>query len=162
MAKNVSTVAALLLAAVLPAAAGGPAELPPVLGATELFARHDRSGVGLSGFDPVSYFAGEPRPGRADLELVWAGLAWRFSSAANREAFRRDPAVYAPRLGAYDAAAAADGRLVEADPTRFALVAGRLYLFRDAAGQRRFVAEPALAAAAEKRWPDLSRELVKP
>src|ERR687897_3752699 len=68
------------------------------------------SGVALDGFDPVSYFLGNgPKPGLPEHELVWGGVAWRFASAANREAFRRDPDAYAPRFGGYDAEAGGAG-----------------------------------------------------
>lgn len=112
--------------------------------------------LGLRGFDPVSYFLdGGPRPGSDRFELSWGGRAWRFASAADRAAFRDDPAVYAPRLGGHDAAGVLDGRIVDADPTVFALVGDRLYLFRDAGRRARFLADPGLAATAEAAWPAL-------
>ncbi|MGH1570290.1 YHS domain-containing (seleno)protein [Methylobacterium sp. P31] len=110
----------------------------------------------LNGFDPVSYFLeGGPRAGIARFELSWGGRVWRFASGANREAFRDDPTVYAPRLGGYDAAGILEGRLVDADPLVFAVIGDRLYLFRDAARRARFVADPALAGEAEAAWPGL-------
>jgi hypothetical protein len=92
------------LAPVALARAESLSSLPPVLGVTELFVADGLSGVALEGFDPVSYFLGDgPKPGLPEYELVWSGVAWRFASAANREAFRRDPEAYAPRFGGYDA-----------------------------------------------------------
>ncbi|HEX8664845.1 MAG TPA: YHS domain-containing (seleno)protein [Beijerinckiaceae bacterium] len=136
--------------------------LPPVVGATQAFVSDARSGFGLSGFDPVSYFS-DPAPvaGREGIELIWGGLAWRFASHANREAFARDPEVYAPRIGGYDPAAAAQGRLVAGDPAVFAVRDGRLYVFRDKGSRTRFLADPALAEKAEARWPALKRDLVR-
>lgn len=114
--------------------------------------------LGLAGFDPVSYFLPEgPRAGLARYELPGRGRTWRFASAANRAAFARDPDVYAPRLGGYDAAGILDGRLADADPLVFAVIAGRLYLFRDAERRARVVADPALADRAEALWPGLRR-----
>ena len=134
----------------------------PVVGATEAFVGDSHSGFGLSGFDPVSYFS-EPAPvaGREGIELIWGGLAWRFGSRANREAFARDPEVYAPRIGGYDPSAAAEGRLVAGDPAVFAVRDGRLYVFRDKGSRTRFLADPALAEKAEARWPALRRGLVR-
>jgi YHS domain-containing protein len=110
----------------------------------------------LNGFDPVTYFLeGGPQAGTARFELTWGGHVWRFASGANREAFRDDPAVYAPRLGGFDAAGILEGRLVDADPLVFAVIAERLYLFRDAGRRARFVAEPSLAERAEAAWPGL-------
>ena len=114
--------------------------------------------LGLSGFDPVSYFLPQgPRPGLAAFEVADGGRTWRFASAANRAAFQRDPAVYAPRLGGYDPVGILDGRLVEADPLVFAVIDERLYLFRNAGRRDRVVAEPGLAAQAEASWPALRR-----
>jgi hypothetical protein len=110
--------------------------------------------LALRGFDAVSYFLpGGPVAGRPAFELPWRGRVWRFAGAANRDAFRRDPEAYAPRLGGYDPIGVVEGRLVDADPLVFALVDMRLYLFRDA--ERRAFAGPDLAGRAEARWPAL-------
>lgn len=110
----------------------------------------------LNGFDPVSYFLEDgPRAGTGRFELTWGGRVWRFVSSANREVFRDDPAVYAPRLGGYDAAGILEGRLVDADPLIFAVIGERLYLFRDAGRRARFLADPGLARQAEAAWPGL-------
>jgi hypothetical protein len=137
-------------------------ELPPVVGGTEVFVGDDWSGFGLSGFDPVSYFlAPVPLSGREGIELIWGGLAWRFVSAANREAFEADPEIYAPRIGGYDATAAAEGRLAAADPALFAIGGNRLYLFRSERSRARFLADPSLTEKAEARWSDLKANLVR-
>src|SRR5829696_4602063 len=102
-----------------------------------------------------------PQPGREEIELIWSGLAWRFATAANRHAFELDPEVYAPRIGGYDASAAAEGRLVAAEPTRFAIRDDRLYLFREDRSRARFLRDPSLAEKAKARWPDLKRDLVR-
>ena len=158
--------AALLVAIALTTASGLRAQplddLPPVVGAAQTFVADALTGLGLSGFDPVSYFEGvAPVAGREGVELIWGGLAWRFESHANREAFARDPEVYAPRIGGYDATAAADGRLVAGDPAVFAVREGRLYVVRDKGSRVRFLADPALAGRAEARWPVLRRDLVR-
>ncbi|MGY2052737.1 hypothetical protein [Methylobacterium sp. JK268] len=139
---------ALVLAA--PARASAP--LPA------LFAVDPLSGLALDGYDPVSYaLAGGPRPGLAACEGAWSGLSWRFCGPANRAAFLRDPEAYAPRLGGYDPAGVAEGRLVEADPLLPLRPRERLYLFRSPA--RRAAADAALLAAAEARWPALRERL---
>lgn len=138
--------AALAAALTLGAPSAGPAAGEPV--------RTRIVYLGLRGFDPVSYFlTGGPSAGSDRFELSWGGRVWRFSSASDRAAFRDDPAIYAPRLGGYDAAGVLDGRLVDADPTVFALIGERLYLFRDAERRARFLADPGLAPAAEAAWP---------
>lgn len=140
-------------------AGDGPEELPQ--GAPD--APEDLSAVlALRGYDAVSYFLpGGPLPGAARFELSWGGRAWRFASAGNRAAFAAGPEAYAPRLDGHDPVGVLDGRLVDTDPLVFALLGGRLYLFRDTERRARLVAEPGLADRAEARWPDLAR-LIEP
>ena len=145
------------------ATAATVAALPPVVGLTELFAPDARSGVALSGFDPVTYFLTEgPQPGRAEHEIIWNGVAWRFATAANRAAFAADPEVYAPRLGGYDATAAAGGLIVGANPLLFTVTSDGLYLFRSDHARARFMADQSIAHKAEERWSDLKEELLQP
>jgi YHS domain-containing protein len=137
--------------------------LPPVLGVTQVFALDELSGVALYGFDPVSYFLGEgPKGGLAEYEVIWSGVAWRFASAANREAFVEHPEAYAPRLGGYEATAAAGGIIVEANPLLFAVTSEGLYLFRSDHARARFMADDSIAHKAEERWSGLKRDLLQP
>lgn len=150
------------LALVPPARAEDSTALPPLLGTTERQGSHAGSGLGLSGYDAVSYFVeSAPRPGDPRYETVWAGLAWRFASGADRAAFRRDPETFLPRVGGYDAVAAAEGRAVEADPLLFAIRAGHLYLFRTPENRDRFLAEPGSVEAAERGWSAILSGLVR-
>lgn len=146
---------ALLTCGPMPAGAQAPtppAQLPAELPAT----------LALRGFDAVSYFLpGGPRPGAERFELAWGGRAWRFASAGNRAAFAAGPGFYAPRLDGNDPVGVLDGRIVDADPLVFAVLGGRLYLFRDAERRARLVADPGLADRAEARWPALAR-LIEP
>lgn len=119
--------------------------------------------LALRGFDAVSYFfeGGQgPVPGRSQFELGWNARAWRFASAANREAFRRNPDIYAPRLRGFDPAGILEGRLVDADPLIYAVlprVSGTgLYLFRNAANRARIAEHASLVVEAESRWPALA------
>lgn len=137
--------------------------LPPIVGVTELFASDELSGVALYGFDPVSYFLGEgPKAGLAEHEVIWSGVAWRFASAANKEAFLRDPEAYAPRFGGYDATAVAKGLTVRANPWLSVVRSDGLYLFRTDHGRARFVADESIVEQAQERWASLKLALVQP
>lgn len=140
-----------------------PPEPGPVVGTAEVFQVDDSTGFVLGGFDPVSYHLPEgAQPGRSPHELVWGGAAWRFASAANRAAFEASPAVYAPRLGGYDAEAMSRGRVVDANPAISLIHEGRLYLFRNDANRARFLADPQVASRAAERWIMVMRGLVQP
>jgi hypothetical protein len=150
-----------LLASV--ARADALSSLPPVVGVTELYVVDELSGVALDGYDPVSYFLGAgPKPGLPEYELVWSGVAWRFATPANREAFRRDPETYAPRFGGYDAEAVARGLTVRANPWLSVVRSDGLYLFRSDHDRARFVADPRIAQRASERWASLKSGLVQP
>lgn len=154
--------AATLLAAasVGPVYAADAARLPPVIGATERAASDPRSGLGLAGWDPVSYLVdGAPRAGLPAHEIVWGGLAWRFASAANRAAFARDPDAFAPRLGGFDVAGIVRGRVAPGDPAIYAIREGRLYVFRDGSERDRLRVDAAAFAEAEARWARLRASL---
>ncbi len=148
---------ALLLTAAASRASALPAGLPELPGLGEVMQRDNRSGLALSGFDPVAYFSSDAAvPGLPRYELVHDGAVWRFASAANRDAFREAPEVYTPRFGGFDASGVADGRAIDADPRRFAVIGSQLYFFRSDENRRRFLDEAALRAKAQERWPAVS------
>src|SRR5262249_40768139 len=98
-------------------------------------ARGEEPRLSISGYDPVAYFTdGKPIQGKADIEYVWRGLRWRFSSLAHRDLFTKDPERYAPQYDGYCAlgvAAAAEAHKDTVDPTAWAIVDGKLYLVHD-------------------------------
>jgi YHS domain-containing protein len=86
-------------------------------------------GVAVGGYDPVAYFT-ERRPvkGSPEFTLEHEGATWRFASAANRDAFKADPAKYAPQYGGYCAWAVASGYTAKGDPEAWTVSGGKLYL----------------------------------
>jgi hypothetical protein len=122
--------------------------------------RDPRSGLALFGYDPVSYHAdGVAKPGRPEHQAVVNGVHWRFASAANMAAFVRDPDVYLPLFGGYDARGIGEGRMVFGEPTIFAMFGGRTVLFRTEADRAAFAADAALRARALKDWPRVASQL---
>ena len=121
-----------ILACLVPlvACAGPPEALDPERPAVLL----DRTGVALSGFDPVAYFeTGQPVKGSPEFTAPWDGAVYRFASRAHRDLFLTDPERYAPAFGGWCAWAMAQdqGSLVEIDPRSFLIQDGRLLLFYD-------------------------------
>lgn len=134
-----------------------PPGLPELPNLGEAMQRDNRTGFALSGFDPVAYFLSDAAvPGLPGYELLHDGAVWRFASAANRDAFREAPQVYTPRFGGFDASGVADGRAIDADPHRFAVIGSQLYFFRSEENRRRFLSEAALRAKARERWPGVA------
>src|SRR5579862_9088408 len=96
--------AACLAASSLAAAFGAHA------GLTERIVVDWHTGLAISGYDPVAFFTdGKPVPGRAELELRYSGVVWRFDNIGNRAAFTERPDVYMPQYGGYDPVGIARG-----------------------------------------------------
>jgi YHS domain-containing protein len=62
----------------------------------------DSKGVILKGYDAVAYFTqGKPIKGNPEIKSTYQGATYLFSSAANKAAFDKNPARYAPRYGGF-------------------------------------------------------------
>lgn len=112
-------------------------------------------GMALAGHDPVAYFTeGVPRPGDPAIALDWDGVRWLFATEANREAFRADPAAFAPQYGGYCAWAMAEGYTAPIDPEAWRIVDGRLYLNYSRRVQSRWEDDiPGNISRADANWP---------
>jgi len=98
----------------------------------------DGTGYAVSGYDVVAYRGlaqsdiGSPQPaavkGSPEFKAEHNGVVWLFSSAANRDAFKADPAAYAPAFDGHCAYGVAKGGKVPANPNLWRIVDGQLYL----------------------------------
>jgi YHS domain-containing protein len=88
-------------------------------------------GLAIQGYDPVAYFTSNKAvKGKKEFEYKHDGVAYRFASSANKEAFVKNPARYEPQYGGWCAyAMGANGEKVEIDPGTFKIVDAKLYLF---------------------------------
>jgi YHS domain-containing protein len=99
-----------------------------------------KDGVAIAGADPVAYFTmNKSVIGSADFTTEWNGVTWRFSSAENRDAFKAEPAKYAPQYGGYCAIGTSFGKKIPVDPTQFKIEGGKLYLNSSAGSQGMFL-----------------------
>jgi YHS domain-containing protein len=119
------------------------------------------SGVAIDGYDPVSYFIEqEPVQGKPDFEYVWGGVSWYFKSAANRDVFARNPAVYAPQYGGHCLMSLSRGYLSDGKPRLFIIEALKLYFFYSTANRDAFLMSKAEALGkAKANWGNLSKGL---
>jgi YHS domain-containing protein len=101
--------------------------------ATALHKKHFNlsNGLAINGYDPVAYFTkGEAVKGKKEQAVYVQGVTYYFSSVANKEAFKKNPAAYEPQFGGWCAYAMGnDGSKVSIDPGTFKIVNGKLYLF---------------------------------
>lgn len=110
----------------------------------------------IGGFDAVGYdVAGQPMPGRSDIATLWKGKVWHFASEANRDQFEADPMNFAPAFGGNCPVALAEGRREPGDPTHFAIVGDRLYLFSSEAAEQQLLSDPPeVLDRANQSWGD--------
>lgn len=83
----------------------------------------------IGGYSPVSYFAkGQAEPGQREHAVAHQGRVYYLTSAAQVEAFYRDPERYQPRFPICPFSLTT-GRQMAIDPTRFKVVGDTLLLF---------------------------------
>ena len=114
--------------------------------------------VAVSGYDAVSYFEddGVPVKGSKEFGVKYNGVDYHFSSDANAKKFAADPAKFAPKYGGHCAWAMSRGRLATADPTKYTIVDGGLYLNFDQAVQDKWLKDiPGFIEKADKAWPGI-------
>lgn len=128
------TILLAALAAALPALAQDKARAPH---------------VGIKGYDPVSYFTEKKAvKGAPANHYDFDETRYLFSSARNRAAFAAEPARYEPQFGGLCATGIALGKTVQSDPTQWAVVDGKLYVFSSSEAKQMAVKDPALLRSA--------------
>ena len=114
-----------------------------------------RGQLALRGYDAVAYWtSGQPTQGSTSFEHRWKDAVWRFSTAANRDQFAKDPARYVPEFGGYCAYAVSRGYTADIDPNAWRIVDGRLYLNYSKRVQRLWEEDvPGNIAKGRQNWP---------
>lgn len=118
----------------------------------------DAAGLMLRGYDPVAYFStGSATKGRDEFSAEHDGMKYRFASAANRDAFKGNPAKYQPQFGGFCAMGVALGKKLDGDPEVFRVVDGKLYLNVSRDVQKRWSEDASTNISnANSKWPAIS------
>jgi len=115
----------------------------------------NQSGVILNGYDAVAYVT-QNRPVKGDPKFssTYRTATYYFASAANKAAFDKNPAKYAPQYGGFCAVSMSRGKLESRiDPNVFFVHKGRLYVCSSAEGAKRFLLNPDVnIQKADKNW----------
>jgi len=86
--------------------------------------------LGLHGVDPVAFIdIGNRVEGAAEFTAVHDGVAYYFATRANMNAFRRDPAKYAPVNGGFCTFGVSVAKKFDGDPQFADVRNGKLYVF---------------------------------
>jgi YHS domain-containing protein len=109
----------------------------------------------VSGYDTVAYFTeGKAVKGSPNIVSKYMGAVWQFSSAANKAKFDANPTQYAPQYGGYCSWAVSQNDTASADPTKWRIVDGKLYLNYDADVQKKWEKDiPGFIRKANANWP---------
>lgn len=121
-----------------------------------------KKNVAIEGYDPVSYFDGNPLEGDPDLKFVYKNITYFFTSSTNLEKFKLSPDKYEPVYGGWCAFAMGEsGEKVKIDPETFKILDGRVYLFYNFWGNNTLEDwkknEKKLKAAADHNWMNIVR-----
>ncbi len=111
--------------------------------------------IAVSGYDAVSYFKGDGKPtmGDAKYAVTYDGAQWHFANQANADAFKADPAAYAPQYGGHCAWAMSRGSLAPGDATLYKVVDGKLYLNFNQGVQSTWLKDvPGFIAKSDPAW----------
>ncbi len=119
-------------------------------------------GIGLKGYDPVAYFiTGAPTKGSEQYSFAWKGVTYRFASTGNLEKFKADPEKYLPQYGGYCAYAMSLDRIADIDPSRWAIVNGKLYLNNGFVAERLWsLNKNGNIVSADRNWPQYPKKAV--
>ncbi|RVU85932.1 YHS domain-containing protein [Leucothrix sargassi] len=83
----------------------------------------------LSGYDAVSYFTQKaPSQGDSNISAVHNGAIYHFSSEANRDTFKANPAKYAPQYGGFCAFGTTISKKIPVDPKVYEVIDGKLFV----------------------------------
>ena len=110
--------------------------------------------LGLRGVDPVAFVErGTQVAGTAAHSAVHDGVAYYFSSEANKLAFEKSPTHYTPQNGGFCTYGVAVGKKFDGDPRFAEVVDGKLYVFLNEAIFHEFQKDRAgTIAKAEANW----------
>lgn len=123
-----------------------------------IFVGVNQGTIAVGGFDTVSYFQGTGVPVKGDAKYTvrYMDAEWRFSSQANADAFKENPAAYAPQFGGHCAWAMSRGSLAPGDPQVYKLVDGKLYLNVNKQVQSMWLKDvPGFIAKANAAWKNI-------
>lgn len=102
-----------------------------------------RYSYALEQCDPVSYqVSGRPLMGDEAYNVSWGGRIWAFVNEGNKQAFLRDPEVYAPLFRGCDAMSLAQGYRAQGLVKVYLIYKQRLLLFQSRENRSLFLSAP--------------------
>lgn len=121
-----------------------------------------KKNLAIDGYDPVSYFDGQPLEGDSDFKFTYKEITYYFATAANLARFKGNPDKFEPAYGGWCAYAMGNsGEKIKIDPETFKITNGTLYLFYNFWGNNTLEPwnkdEKKLKQMADHNWIDIVR-----
>jgi hypothetical protein len=118
--------------------------------------------VAIKGYDAVAYFTEHKAvKGSQEFAYRWLDANWYFSSAENRDRFKREPVKYAPQYGGYCADGVSAGTITtNIDPNAWRIIDGKLYLSYDPGAADGLEKNRSKVINSRKYWPEVKRTLI--
>jgi YHS domain-containing protein len=113
--------------------------------------------IAIEGYDPVSFFDGNARPGLQTYTHAYAEKTWLFASAENRDRFISNPQGYTPQFDGNCALAVSLGQRSPGKPESWCILDDKLYFGGNTFATYLFRLFPRLRTVAQKKWLALSR-----
>ena len=126
----------------------------------------DQNGVGIGGYDLVSYFKdSKPKPGSKIYNTKYKEVTYYFSTEANLREFEKKPERYLPAYDGYCALGVCYLKKISINPESYTIINDKLYLFFDGTVKGRRVNyleqwlknEPKFLSKAEELWPNVRK-----
>ena len=120
--------------------------------------------IALSGYDPVTYFANKPVPGKTTFTHTHKGITYQFINDKSKTLFKANPEKYEPAYGGWCAYALAKKKpeKMEADPETYKIIGGKLYVFYNSFGINTIKKwdkdEAKSKSSADKNWNNIISE----
>jgi len=118
------------------------------------------SSLAVGGYDAVAYFKqGRPVVGNAAFATEYKGATWRFASKENLDAFKAQPAAYAPQYGGYCMLGMVTGNRGDGDPKAWKIVGGKLYLnYNEAVKKKWEEGERGYIEQGDRNWEEFQKQ----
>lgn len=116
----------------------------------------DAPALALKGYDVVAYFKqSRASKGSPEFRRDFDGARYYFASAEHQAAFSADPDRFLPQFRGHCSMGISLGKKIDADPTLFKIIDGKLYVFSSRKGADAADQDPEVLARARQNWPAL-------
>jgi YHS domain-containing protein len=115
----------------------------------------DADGFALQRYDAVTFFTeGKAVKGNPQIQSLYQGARYVFSSVDNKKLFDREPEKYAPQYGGYCAYGMAQGHPAPVQIDTWQIINGRLMLNYDSDVRKKFDKDhEGYIRKADENWP---------